>query len=595
MRIIDIRTKDIPEPSGQEESRVRFTMEVKRITQGQAKTLPHYEVELGKDEKKKRWFLSLRHIGFSFTTQFGIKRYRIVTWFSFYCFLLLFLMQGLSIASASLNLFQKGSLAARNASPQNLFAAMMAVKETNKSLASLGEIPKSLSDTFQALNLGSAWAEFFLRISGYYNPRSYLVIFENNAEIRATGGFMGSYALVNMDQGDLQIKKLEGIYNASGQQRVWVAPPLPIQKVSPSWMFHDANWFFDFPTSAKAISWFYEKTGGPTVDGVIALTPELIERLLALTGPIALPEFQIVIDDKNFINVIQYEVEINYKERGLQDPKEILAHLAPLLIKKMSQLDKQALISAVFDSLEHKEVMLYFDRPEEEAFMNYLHWGGALTQTKGDYLAVVNTNVNGYKTDRMITQIVRHRTHIEDDGSIIDALTITRRHNGGNEAYDWYNRVNGDFMRVYAPEGSQLLNVQGQTKEEQPSLPDYQAGDYTHYPALQKSMETATFDKENGTYIWQESGKTVFGNWVYVSPKESVTVTYTYRLPISLKSRASTATLPLTIQKQPGITYEFTKEWEAPPLWQTLWEYPAKTAATMIDKDTIYEKIFSIQ
>lgn len=595
MRIIDIRTKDIPDDAHLAPNSGRFNLDVQRITNAQANTLPHYELEIGKvsKQKKKGWLRGWKQIGFSFTTHLGIRRYRIKTWFILHCFLLLLLIQSLSIASTSLNLLEKGKALLNEISPKNIFAAMVAVKETNKSLASLGEIPKNFSDKLASLDLGSAWAEFFLRVSGYYNPRVYLVMFQNNAEMRATGGFMGSYALIAMDEGNLEIKKLEGIYQASGQQRISVVPPLPIQKVSPTWMFHDANWFFDFPSSAKAISWFYEKTGGPTVDGVIVMTPELVSRLLALTGPIALPEFNTTLDAQNFITTIQYEVEIQYKERGLHDPKEILAHATPLLINRLALLDKQQLFATIFESLEHKEILFYFDRPEEEAFMNYLHWGGTVSQAPGDYIAVVNTNVNGFKTDRMINQSVRHHTRIQADGSMIDTVSITRNHNGGSEAYDWYNRVNGNFMRVYVPKGSVLLEARGHTKEQIPPNVPLTA---FHYPALKKTMETASIDERTGTYVWEESGKTVFGNWVYVSPQESVTVTYTYRLPFRLTKEARTTNAPLTIQKQPGITYEFTHTWEADDTFELLWEHPTHSRRTItLDKDIMYEKVFSIK
>lgn len=596
MKIVDIRTKEIPDRLTPAVSRASFNLEVQHISAAQAKQLPHYEVELGKQEKRKGWFRGWKQIGFSFTTHFGIKRYRVKSWFILNCFLLLFAMQGLFIAGSSLDLLEKGRLALHDVSTKNVFAALVSLKETNKSLASLGEIPKNFSDKLQTLNLGSAWAEFFLRISGYYNPRLYLIMFQNNAEMRATGGFMGSYALVGMNNGELEIKKLEGIYNPSGQQRIAVIPPLPMQKVSSSWMFHDANWFFDFPTSAKTIAWFYEKTGGPTVDGVIVLTTEVVTRLLELTGPIEIKEFGLTVDKENFITIIQYEVEVNYKERGLADPKEILHHLAPLLIQRLSQLDRQLLIATIFESLERKEIMFYFDRQEEEAFMNYLHWDGAILSGSGDYFAVVNSNVNGYKTDRMIEQKVSLRSEIQSDGSIINTVSINRLHKGGNEAYDWYNRVNGNFMRVYVPKGATLLDAKGHTKEEIPIKPEYQKEGVIAYPELKKTMDSGLADPRTGTYIWEEQEKTVFGNWVYVSPQETVTVQYTYRLPFKLPTENKTLTLPLTIQKQPGITYELSRTVAAPSFWQVAWQHPTNPASPrLLEKDERYETVFSLQ
>ena len=595
MKIIDIRTKNIPDEERLKDSRVGFHLDVKGLPAAQARQLPHYEIELGKHEKTTGWFTWFRgwkQVSVAFTTHFGLKRYRVKTWFMISCFLLLALMETLPIANSALNLISSGKQLAHHASAQNLFAASLALKETNKSLATLGEIPKRLSDKFQALNIGSAWAEFFLRTAGFYNPRSYLVLFENNAEIRATGGFIGSYALINVDEGKIEIKKLEGIYNVSGQQRVRVVPPLPIQKVSQSWMFHDANWFFDFPTSAKAVMWFYEKSGGPTVDGVIALTPEVITRLLEYTGPIRLPKFGVTISKDSFIDTIQYEVETKYKARGLADPKEILSHLAPGLLKKVETLPRQTLANLALDSLLQKAILFYFDRPEEEAFMNYLHWGGAVAGLPGDYLAVVNTNINGFKTDRFIRQHVSLARAIDENGDIIDTLSITREHKGGSQPYSWYNKVNADYLRVYVPQGSTLLEVHGQTKEAFSRTRDYPALGFLQYPELAKTMASVRTDEDTTTSVWQESGKTVFGNWMYVSPQERATITYRYKLPFGAHTDTASVNAPLTVQKQPGITYTFTHSLDTPSNWKLLWQSPQQEFLT---HDTLYDAVFSVQ
>jgi len=101
--------------------------------------------------------------------------------------------------------------------------------------------------------------------------------------------------LLTIDQGAIKSLFVDGIFNVDGQLHEKIIPPRPIQKISTAWSMHDANWFADFPTSAQKIQWFYEKTGGPTTDGIISLTPTLIERLLGLTGPIPMPEHDVLL------------------------------------------------------------------------------------------------------------------------------------------------------------------------------------------------------------------------------------------------------------------------------------------------------------
>ena len=98
-----------------------------------------------------------------------------------------------------------------------------------------------------------------LRIFAKDQLRRYLVVFQNNTELRATGGFIGSFALVDFANG--KIKHIEiptgGPYDLAGSLRETVMSPQPLHIVNPIWQFQDANWFPDFPTSAKKIMWFY--------------------------------------------------------------------------------------------------------------------------------------------------------------------------------------------------------------------------------------------------------------------------------------------------------------------------------------------------
>lgn len=599
MRIIDIRSKTINEEELEAARRRRFHLDIQEIKKEEVKKLPAYELEIGKKEKSK-WLKGIKQISFSFTTQFAAKRYRIKTSFVLSCILIFTLMSGASglgnLITLKDTVLESGKYALANVSPQNLFSASLAVKETNKTLSVLGGLPELLSEKARALNLGSAWAEFFLRASGYYSPRYYLILFQNNSELRATGGFIGSYALIKVDQGVVEIKTIEGIYEVSGQQRILVVPPEPIQKISESWQLHDANWFFDFPTSARVISWLYEKSGGPTVDGVIAITPDVLESFLALTGPLYLKNFDITINRENFMDILQYEVEVEYQARGLDDPKEIIAQLTPLLMERLLEFPKETLVSLLLESLERKEMLFSFARSEEQAFMNYHRWGGAIRHEEGDYVAVVNSNINGFKTDRMIEQKVGHVSQIFEDGRIINTITIIRKHRGGGEPYEWYNKVNADFLRVYVPKGSILLEASGHTREIMQPRTDYTHALFQRHPLVTAITEGTVIHEKTGTRIFEENGKTVFGNWVYVSPGEEVKVTYTYQLPFTIKKEEGIASLSLTIQKQPGITYPFGRSVKTPAGWQLIKKLPEdRSEYSLIDRDRIYADIFSYE
>jgi hypothetical protein len=425
----------------------------------------------------------------------------------------------------------------------------------------------------QALNYSIA----FLKILGQDNPRQYLLIFQNNSEIRATGGFIGTYGLLTLDQGKVKDIFIDGIFNADGQLHEKIIPPRPIQKISTAWSTHDANWFADFPTSAQKVAWFYEKTGGPTVDGVISFTPTVVERLLELTGPIKMPQYEVVLNSENFVELIQYKVEVDY-DKELNRPKKILADFSPLFISALNQLDEQKkkeALAIILDCLKEKHILVYF---RDESLQNLAiaeGWAGQLLETNKDYLSVVSSNINGYKTDRLVKETISHRAEIQKDGSIIDTLTIVREHQGGKMEYDWWNQVNANYLRVYLPLGSELISAQGQSLEiYQPPI-DYQKYGFKADPLVKSIEENMIIDSKTGTHIFEESGKTVFGNWVYVSPGEKVVLTYRYKLPFKIDLTKLTDSYSLLVQKQSGsLGSQFSHQLRFPVDWQISWQYP---------------------
>jgi len=392
---------------------------------------------------------------------------------------------------------------------------------------------------------------------GENGPRVYLLLFQNNHELRPTGGFIGSYGVIEVDRGHVRKFLIDGIFNPDGQFKEDIVPPAPIRKVSAGWSLHDSNWWPDFPTSAEKAMLFYEKTGGPTVDGIMTVTPTVIEKLLAVTGPIPMPEYGVTIDAENFMTAVQEEVEVRYDKEWNQ-PKKIIADLAPRLLDNLFQSSDPARIIAAAEALskgfDERHILLYSRNDEAEKLLDSVGWSGRLLPTDRDYLSVVHTNLNGYKTDGVITEDIEHRAHIQSDGSVVDTVRITRKHAGGDTRYDWWDKVNSDYLRVYVPEGSELLSAKGHTYEFPSDPIDYDALGFRRDPDVEQE-ERSTVIHGSGTRISRESGKTVFGNWVYVSPGESVTVEYSYRLPFSvLPGGADPATYSILFQKQAGTS-----------------------------------------
>lgn len=434
------------------------------------------------------------------------------------------------------------------------------------------------------------------KILGYGQGKRYLVIFQNNNELRPTGGFIGSFALVDVLNG--KIKKMEippeGSYALEGWLKENVIAPEPLHLVSSRWEFQDANWFPDFPASAEKMIWFYNKSGGPSVDGVIALTSDFFQNILKVFGPVEMPDYGKVINSENFDLEIQKAVEIEYDKKE-NKPKQIITDLAPKIIDKILASDSQQfaqLVDVLNKELTEKDLLFYFKDKEIQGAILNLGWAGEIkdTERESDYLMVVDTNIAGEKTDAVIHKQIHHLALIKDDGSIINQVTITKIHQGiKGEPFTGVRNV--DYLRIYVPKGSVLLEAKG--FEAPPQELFRKPEDYLKPDTdLAKIEGKILFDEVSGTAINTEFDKTVFGNWVQTDPGETKIVSFTYELPFkisfgeSAKSRfdiikenlgfakKKTVFYNFFVQKQPGAKAEIISEVKFPYNWQPVWRYP---------------------
>lgn len=439
---------------------------------------------------------------------------------------------------------------------------------------------------------------------GQNYDRRYLLVFQNNTEMRASGGFMGSFATVDFSQG--QIKNLQtpkgGTYDTEAGLRVLVAAPEPLQLVNPLWHFWDCNWWPDWPQSARKIMWFYEKSDGPTVDGVISLTPTVIERLLEIIGPIDMTaDYGLVIDSKNFLSVVQELSE--QKPDETKEPKKIIGDLLPKIIERISHNQNREqmldIISMLDRSLQEKQLLLYFTDEQLENKVKELGWAGQIKESDYDYLQVVNTNIAGQKSDRDMEQRLYLETTIRPDGTIVNDLTIERQHRSiKGEKFAGFRNV--DWLRVYVPAGSQLIAASG---FRQPDASYFEGPDpsWEQDPDLANERDKAVADQATGTKIYQEQGKTVFANWSMVDPGETAIIKLSYKLPFRLLPKPEPEKIldklkylfspdelydyTLLVQKQPGAVHtSFYYNLDIQQDLETVWHFP-QTPDQRLDAD----------
>ncbi len=376
--------------------------------------------------------------------------------------------------------------------------------------------------------------ELLLALVGDEHRRSYLLIFQNSTELRPTGGFMGSLAQVNLDRGEILSINVPGggPYDFRNQLKTRALPPEPLRLVSTRWEFQDANWFPDFPASAGLIRRFWSEAGQPTVDGVIAVNLRVMQRLLQITGPIELPEYGKTITADNFWFETQKAVELEY-DKEENKPKKFIGDLMPKVLERLkgsSQEDMLRLLALATDSLETKDIQVWLAREEEEALVARFGWSGRFKDSPGDSLAVIGTNIAGQKSDMLIQEHVKHDVTIKEDGRISATVTIDRQHMG--KKGDLFNGVNNvTYLRVYVPQGSELVSADGFTPPAESLFKKALDGEEPHPDVVATEQKVRT--GPNGVRITDEFGRTSFGGWVQLEPGQSSRTTFTYTLPFT--------------------------------------------------------------
>ncbi|OGL71950.1 hypothetical protein A3C17_00895 [Candidatus Uhrbacteria bacterium RIFCSPHIGHO2_02_FULL_53_13] len=453
----------------------------------------------------------------------------------------------------------------------------------------LQEATARSSQLLQAMNTFHESAGAIKTFLGHQQTQRYLILFQNNTELRPTGGFWGSFAEVDLLNGELQSMRVPGggTYEMQGQLQAFVHAPEPLRLVGARWEFQDANWFPDFPTSAQKAMWFYEQSGGPTVDGVIAINATWVSELIAATGPIELAEQGKIIDSENFLFETQKHVELEY-DKEANRPKAIIGDMASVLIDRLSSAEGEDFLKIaelLSEGLSDQDIQIYHRDPNIQSAIQKLGWDGSVLGNAGDYFMLVHTNIAGGKTDGVIDDDVELVSRMRDDGRIENTARITRTHHGlKSSLFSGTNNVS--FTRIFVPRGSELMSVEGAVPPN-PSLFESDAS-LSNDPLLSR-VESATTDPQTGAFTAESFGKTSFGDWMQTEPGTSSTLTFTYLLPQAILEEPRDTALSrfagfvgvppstrhsLLVQKQSGVefrktAYTFIPNESLRPVWSS--------------------------
>ncbi len=398
-------------------------------------------------------------------------------------------------------------------------------------------VAKSLVDTLSGvLSQAKPIAQVLPSILGEDSPKTYLVLFQNDKELRPSGGFLTAYTYMTVDKGKISASDSNDIYNLDEtvhkacQTRVCpeLRPPALIVKYLPeatgarktAWDSRDSNIHPDWVASTLEFKKFYSIAGGRKIDGIIGVDTYVIKNLLAVTGPIKVPGYSTTFTQDNVVNELEGYAENVFK--GSPDRKSLLGDLMASVMHFITSAGKdkmQPLVTTGISLLNEKHILIALNDQQAQSAIEAFNWAGRIKVFNGDYRDINDANFASGKANMFINERIEDNVDFAKDGNVEHTLNIYYQNTGSYS--DTLDRNYRDAVRIYVPQGSKLVSSNGAVGT------------------------VSTYD---------EFGKTVFEAFMFTRTKGKSQLTLKYEIPIKYKKGD---TYQLMLQKQPG-----TDGWE---------------------------------
>ena len=427
---------------------------------------------------------------------------------------------------------------------------------------------------------------------GLTKPAHYLLFDMDSDELRPSGGFLGNYAVLTVQQGHLiGGVHLKDVITLDCPNSSCPYNPVPAfyswMNIDPSYFgMRDSNLSPDYPTSAQMVLQQYQRESGQTVDGVVMITPEIIKDILTVTGPIKVDGFDQTVDAKNLQDVIHYyhilshDFGVNPGDSGTTQRKVIDTLLGGLLLKKFGALDgakQNTVLKQIMQGFGTKDVQFYLTNPKVQAVLAGMKIDAAIPMPSPadgadgfDGLMATDANVGATYYNSDMQETVNDTITFDSQGAAIHDATITYKFQMINHLYTpvllkgnvtWYN----DVARIVVPEAAKLLSWEA-----------------TQCPTSCSQVQAP----EKGHQVWAvriqdlQRGQTVILHFKWTTPKALQTVNGTQRYQLQLYRQAGNR-VGYTITIKPPAKSAIAQPLPAP------FKTPAKTAAGTAAQFTI--------
>ncbi|SRR6266568_3036436 len=414
-------------------------------------------------------------------------------------------------------------------------------------------VVQKLHNEDDSINLVEETIDTWPTVLGFTGKKTYLVLFQNNMEIRPGGGFIGSYGILPIENGAIGKLQIHDVYDADGQLSESIQPPYGLARYlgASHWFLRDSNFDPDFSVDAKQAAQFLQKETKQKVDGVIAIDTSFLKNVLSVVGSVDVPDYKVKVTPDNFYLLTQTYAEKNFFP-GSTQKKDFLRSLTNVLMEKLSSqkhLPYEKFAQMIVTSVAQKDLLFALsDSSVQNVFtVNDLSsslWDGRTAQknTAYDFFGIVDANVGANKANYYVKRTITQSTSLNDLGELQTTADVT--YSNSSTTASAFGGDYKDYVRFLLPANTTLVSIafDKKTMQTTPAVTDaslFTSSDFTPPPGLEVEQS-------------QEEGKSVVGFFFIVPVGATHTVSITYRSPSGIDPNAVAFAYDVHLFKQPG-------------------------------------------
>lgn len=446
---------------------------------------------------------------------------------------------------------------------QRLLRARDALDNEDSFPDSLATLISRFDENAGLLRDGLKLAQVAPALLGFDGPRTYLILAQNEDELRPTGGFISGAGRLTVDQGRIVAISFDDTYAIDDwQHKPYDLPPEPFTEFMGMdiFLFRDANFWPDFAQSAAQAQALYTYGQNTPLDGVVAIDQQFLQQLLSVTGPLPVPDLERVIDAGNVINQLREEWGPGGdSEDWIGERKAFMGPLADAFLTQWDggslSVSPLELVEMLQQAAQQRHLQIYSADPAVARLLDMTVWSGRLVrQVDADFLHVSDTNMGFNKVNATVRRWLDYRVDLDEGGRPVAQLdvhyanppaaeTLACRHGTRYDPETQYESLTSDcywnYLRVYVPPGSEL------TWSSQHPVPATQLMSGLDWPGVSKTAQTI------------DGALTYFDNFILLATGQEATVSFQYTLPNTvLKDNGRQVNYSLQVRKQAGTSAE---------------------------------------